>query len=149
MNKSFLINKPSKYKPLLQLAAIAILLSFLTRLALLFTTGNHINASFTDIISGFFIGFAFDLLVSLFIILPFALQISFTNDFIYTPKGKWIAFGAFAILLGIFLFTSLVTKDFNRDLYKAVIWYIILRFAIFILLYTRSLSFRLRWRTVV
>lgn len=149
MNKSFLINKPSKYKPLLQLAAIAILLSFLTRLALLFTTGNHINASFTDIISGFFIGLAFDLLVSLFIILPFALQISFTNDFIYTPKGKWIAFGAFAILLGIFLFTSLVPKDFNRDLYKAVIWYIILRFAIFILLYTRSLSFRLRWRTVV
>ena len=112
MNKGLLVNKPSKYKPLLQLATIAILLSFARRLVLLLTAGKHMNASFINIISGFFIGFAFDLLVSLFIILPFAVQISFTNNFIYTPKGKWIAFGVFAIVLGIFLFTSFELKGY-------------------------------------
>lgn len=149
MNKNFPAYNPSKFQPLYQLATIAVLISFATRLVLLLTFGRQINGSVINVISGFFIGFAFDLLISLFIILPFALQICFTNNFIYTSRGKWIALGAFAILLSIFLFTSIVPKDFNRDLYKAVIFYIVLRFAIFIFLYTRSISFRLKWRTVV
>lgn len=140
---------PSKFQPLFQLAAIAVCISFATRLILLLTFGNQIHGSFTNIISGLCIGFAFDLLISLFIILPFAIHICFTNNFIYTRHGKWIALGGFAVLLSIFLFTSIIPKDFNRDLYKGVIAYIVLRLVFFIFLYTRSLSFRLRWRTVV
>ncbi len=97
----------------------------------------------------FLIGFLYDITVGLLIVIPFTLQITFTNNFVYTKKGKWAGIAFFVVILGIYLFTPLVPRDFNKGLYKYVLYYIILRLLIFLFLYTRGISFRYRWRSVI
>jgi phosphoglycerol transferase MdoB-like AlkP superfamily enzyme len=71
------------------------------------------------------------------------------NDRMYDRKWKWLAVGGYIIVIGIFVFTSLVPADFNADLKKGVTAYIILRFLILIFLLSKNSSFRKKWRTGV
>jgi phosphoglycerol transferase MdoB-like AlkP superfamily enzyme len=139
----------TKYAPVFTLVVISVLISFLTRLILFITFKQSFAGSTITLLASFFVGFAYDVLIGLFITLLFVLQITFTNNFIYTRPGKWITLSVFAIAFIILLFTSLVPKDFNKDLYKFTILYIILRLIIFLFLSTRSFAFRLTWRSVV
>ncbi|UEG48704.1 LTA synthase family protein [Ferruginibacter lapsinanis] len=138
-----------KYAPVFLLAAIAILISVCTRLFFMTSMWNELQISASQIWGVFFIGLLYDIIVSSFIIIPFILQITFTNNFIYTNKGRIITAAFFIGLLSLLFFTNIFPADFNGDLYKAVIYYIIFRFLAFAFLYTMGQSFRYKWRSAV
>lgn len=139
----------SKYGPVLIIASLAIFISFITRLSLLILTINDIDAGVLSIAGVFFIGLLYDIATTLFIILPLVLHISFTNNYIYTRKGRIITSVFFIVLLFILGFTSIVPKEFNKDLHKAVIGYVLLRFIIFLVLCVSTKNVRIKWRNAV
>ncbi|MCW3081499.1 alkaline phosphatase family protein [Segetibacter sp.] len=138
-----------RFSPVFLLIVLVLGISFLTRIALLFKTGKSFDWTFKNVTGSFAIGSFFDLAMSTYLIVPFVLQLWFTNDKIYDRKWKWIAIGGFVIIISIFLFTNLVPSDFNADLKKGVTAYIILRFLIFIFLLFTKNTFRKTWRTGV
>ncbi|MBL7763831.1 MAG: sulfatase-like hydrolase/transferase [Chitinophagaceae bacterium] len=139
----------SKYGPVLIIASLAIFISFITRLSLLILTINDIDAGVLSIAGVFFIGLLYDIATTLFIILPLVLHISFTNNYIYTRKGRIITSVFFIVLLFILGFTSIVPKEFNKDLHKAVIGYVLLRFIIFLVLCVSTKNVRIKWRNAM
>ena len=143
--KSFFFLK--KFAPARTLFFIAIEIAFITRLVLLVSFWNTIAPSFNNVFISFIIGFVYDIIVSLLLTIPFLLQITFTNDFIYSRKGKWMAIVFFLLLLSVVCFTPLVPREFNSALYKGLIYYLIARFAIFLFLLKTPAAFRLKWRS--
>lgn len=139
----------NRFSPVLLLVLLVLAISFLTRLALLFKTGSNLNHSITNTGGIFALGTLFDLAMSAYLIVPFVLLIWFTNETIYLKKGKWFAIGAYLVLIATLLFTNIVPADFNADLKKALIAYIVLRFLIYIFLLFKTSSFRKKWRTGV
>ncbi|MES1222850.1 MAG: LTA synthase family protein, partial [Bacteroidota bacterium] len=139
----------SRFTPALLLFCIAIIISFITRIALLISFGKEIDSSFLVTISSFIIGLVYDMLVAALIIFLFILQIAFTNDYIYTKKGRIATIILFLLLLFMLLFTKFSPKDYNKDLFKGTLIYVGLRLIIFLFLGTQSINFRYRWRSAV
>lgn len=138
-----------RFSPVFLLILLVLAISFFTRIALLIKTGKSFNWSFTNITGAFAIGTLFDLAMSAYLIVPFIFQLWFINENIYSQKWKWFALAAYIIIISILLFTNLVPADFNADLKKALVGYIILRFVIFIFLLFKTSAFRKKWRTGV
>lgn len=147
MNLTFF--KQHKFSPAFRIAGIALAISFVTRIAILLSFFSAFKTSGVGLFGSFAVGFLYDLLIAAFVMIPFLLQITFTNNFIYTAKGRLATIGFFLLLLYLLLFTSVFPKDFNKDLYKSVIIYVAVRFAIVLALGFTSHSFRLKWRTGV
>ena len=139
----------TRFSPVLLVISLVVAISFITRLALLIKTGNGFQYNLVNIVGSLGIGLLFDLAMSAYLIIPFVLQLWFTNETIYTNKWKGIATGIFVIILIIFFFTKLVPADFNTDLKKGVGAYLLLRFFIFISLLFTTSEFRKKWRTGV
>lgn len=138
-----------RYLPIAWLAGIALLISFLTRLILIISFPKTMEAGFVSILLSFIVGLLFDIIVTGFILIPLILQVTFSNDFIYTKKGKWLAITFFLAILCILLFSDIVPRDFNRDLYKAATGYVVVRFAIYLALLSTSPATRYRWRSFI
>lgn len=97
------------------------------------------NAGFGLVLASFFVGLLFDIITTSFILIPITLLVTFRNDFVYTKKGKWFAIAFFATVLFILLFTSIIPSDFNKDLYKGLVGYVILRLAIYVILFLQEI----------
>jgi phosphoglycerol transferase MdoB-like AlkP superfamily enzyme len=97
----------------------------------------------------FLIGLLYDLAVASFIILPFVLHLWLQNDIIYRKKLFPVVCIFFAGLISLLLFTSIVPKDFSPPLYNGLIYYLALRFIIYIALFILPPAFRIKWRTGV
>jgi phosphoglycerol transferase MdoB-like AlkP superfamily enzyme len=149
MNNAKLFFKNSRFSPVFLLFYLSLAISFITRVILFAGFSRSINASFLTLSGSFIIGFLYDAITGLLLIIPFVLHICFTNDFIYTKKGKWFAIAFFLIALFLFLFTRVIPREFNKDLYNFSILYIVLRFLIFAFLYNSGISFRYKWRSAV
>lgn len=149
MNDAKLFSSKSRFYPVFLLFWISLAIAFVTRIILMASFGRSINASLLTLSGSFIIGFLYDAVTGLILIIPFLLQICFTNDFIYTRKGRWFAAAFFLIMLFLFLFTRLIPKEFNKDLYNFSILYLVLRFLIFGFLYYSGLSWRYQWRSAV
>lgn len=135
-----------KFSPVFLLFILVLSISFITRLALVIKTGKSFDPTLKNLVGTFSIGAFFDTAMSTYLIIPFVLQIWFTNETIYDRKWKWFSLASFIIILFIFLFTNLIPADFNADLKKGLTAYIIARFLIFILLLFTTTSFRQKWR---
>ena len=144
---SRLIN--SRFLPVFLLIILVVGISFLTRITLLFKTGRNFDIGFKNMTGSFAIGFFFDLAMCTYLVIPFALQIWFTNEKIYSSKLKWFTISLYIVVISLLLFTNLVPADFNADLKKALTAYIVLRFFIFIFLAGKDSSFRKKWRVGV
>lgn len=149
MNKNSVTTVERKYAPVVLLLVIAIGISMLTRLLLLIAVPSNAGITAALIIKSFGIGVLYDLLVSLVLVMPLTIQITFTTNFIYAPKIRWITFGVFVLLFIIIFFTHLIPKDFDKGLYRVIIIYLLVRFTIIVFLSTRSIAFRNKWRSVV
>lgn len=147
MNSYFLSVK--KYKPVAWLGIIALGIFFITRFFLLVSFKTNYKMGALNMLGSFAIGVLYDLVIAACICLPLVLLIMFTNHYIYSKKGKWLAIGGFAIIFFILFFTTLIPKEFNKDLYKGLIAFIILRFFIYIFLLNKSELFRDKWRSTV
>ncbi len=143
--RPFIVYK-NKFSPVIAVAIIAIIISFITRIALCILSGKNVEYKFLP--GSFAIGFLYDVIVAGFIVIPFVLHVLFTNNFIYS-KGKWLAIAGFVLVIGLFLFTDLVPRDFNKYLFDWVLRYIIIRFLIYVFLLRSSFAFRLKWRSFI
>jgi phosphoglycerol transferase MdoB-like AlkP superfamily enzyme len=136
-----------KYRPVLVLAVISIFISFITRLVLMIYTAPTFDLSFVNIAGIFGIGLFYDLCAFSFISIPFVLHIWFTNEKTYQSGWKWVAIGIYLVLIAWIAFFNLIPKEYNKDLPKAILALISLRFLIFLLLLWRGKEFRVKWRT--
>ncbi|HSU49918.1 MAG TPA: hypothetical protein VLJ41_04995, partial [Segetibacter sp.] len=138
-----------RFSPIFLLVVLVLSISFLTRLALLIKTGKSFDWSLKNVTGSFAIGAFFDLAMSTYLILPFVFQLWLTNEKMYQPKYKIFALAAYVLIICMLLFTNIVPADFNPDLKKGVVAYIILRFLIFVFLLFKNNGFRKKWRTGV
>jgi phosphoglycerol transferase MdoB-like AlkP superfamily enzyme len=123
-------------------------LSFFTRLALHLSFVNS-ELSFGAVIGSFAIGFLYDLVVGLLIILPLLLQTAFQNNFIYRRNIFPFVVAAYLAIICLILFSGLIPKDFSPVLYYGLIIYLFIRLIINIVLFVSSSSFRKSWRKAV
>lgn len=138
----------SRFSFIWVLIGLYIILSSLTRMGLLLATTST-GITIGQFAGLFFIGFLYDLAVASFIIIPFVLHLWLQNDFIYRKSMLPVMCLFFAAIVSLLLFTNIVPRDFSPQLYTAIIVYIVLRWAIYLLLFFMSPSFRARWRTGV
>ncbi len=138
-----------RFKPVVLLVLLVLLISFLTRIAILLSAASGSHWSFRDMAGSISIGLFYDLMVSTYLIVPFVLQIWFSNENMYRPHWKWKIIGLFLVVIALLLFTHIFPKDYNSDLYHGVIIYLFLRLLIFAFLGTQSPAFRNKWRVVV
>ena len=137
----------SRFSFIWVLIGLYVILSALTRMGLLMATTST-GITIGQFAGLFFIGFLYDLAVASFIIIPFVLHLWLQNDFIYRKRMLPVMCVCFATILSLLLFTNLVPRDFSPQLHTAIIVYIVLRWAIYLLLFFIP-SFRARWRTGV
>jgi phosphoglycerol transferase MdoB-like AlkP superfamily enzyme len=123
-------------------------LAIVTRVALLMAT-HASGITVSQFAHAFFIGLLYDLSVAVFVIVPFVLHLWWQNDFIYRKSVLPFVCLFFAGVLGLLLFTHVLPKDYNKDVYHIVVYYITARFAIYLFLFFMPYRFRLHWRTAV
>lgn len=138
----------NRFSLIVLIVLLMLVLSFLTRVFLLLSTPVS-GVSAIQFVSALFIGGMYDLSVASLIIIPFVLHLWLQNDFIYQKKVLPFITGSFLVLMGILLFTHLVPKDYNRDLYHILLYYLTARFVIYLFLFFMPYRFRLQWRTGV
>lgn len=128
-----------------RLISLVLLISLLTRITL-FAATHASGITVSQFAGALLLGLVYDLSVACFLIIPFVLQLWLQNDFVYRKKVLPFVLLFFATVLFILLFTHLIPKDFNADLYKGLIAYVALRCAIYVFLYFMPYAFRLKWR---
>lgn len=134
-----------RFSLIVLIIAVLLALSAITRIALL--AGTHASGvSLPQFAGSIFIGLIYDLSVASFVIIPFVLQLWLRNDFIYRRSILPFVCLFFAGLLALLLFTNVIPKDYSREVYNALVYYIVIRFAIYIFLFFMPYSFRLHWR---
>ncbi len=138
-----------RFGPVFTIATIAIIISFITRIALLIASKKGFDFTFLNIVGVFGIGLFYDLAFCTYLLLPFVLHLALTNNSIYKKPYQWVLIGAYLIALYILFFTNLVPKDYNTDLKKAIEYLVLFWFVSYIFLLTQSQSLRYKWRTVV
>jgi phosphoglycerol transferase MdoB-like AlkP superfamily enzyme len=136
----------SKYRPVFSIAAVAIIISFATRLFLTIYSGSSAGLSFTNLAGLFFIGLFFDCCVVSYLVIPFVLHIWLTSERVYLTAWKWLAIAIYVALLAGIAFFNLVPKEYNKSLPPAVFALVALRFLVYLLLLWKGAQFRQRWR---
>lgn len=134
-----------KYALVAAIGGIYLLLCIIIRLVLFFSIGTS-SIGILQFMGMFFIGLLYDIAIASFIIIPFVLHLWGQNDLIYRKKIFPIGCLFFLALIGLLLFTSVVPKDFSPPLYHGLIYYIVLRFAIYITLFFLPARARMQWR---
>ncbi|PUZ27654.1 Phosphoglycerol transferase MdoB [Chitinophaga costaii] len=127
---------------------LVLVVSAITRL-LLFASTHASNMSFGQLLGAFIIGFIYDCTVASFVIIPFVLQLWLQTNIIYRKKVMPYVVAFFMSVLALLLFTHVVPKDYSKELFRYLIIYIVLRFAIYLVLFFSSQGFRIRWRAGV
>lgn len=138
--------KNRRFSLIVLIIVLLLLLSAVTRIMLL--AGTHASGvSITQFAGSLFIGLLYDLSVASFVIIPFVLHLWLQNDFIYRKNVLPFVCLFFAGLLILLLFTNVVPRDYNREIYRGIIYYITIRFCIYIFLFFMPSSVRVWWRT--
>lgn len=135
-----------KYKPVLLVAFIVVLISFLTRLFLSIYAFPQLDGGFKNWAGIFLIGLFYDLCFAAYLSVPVILLVWFTSDRVYRRPYAWIVAGILVSLILAVAFFNLVPKELNAELPKAVLGLLILLLLIFLLLWSRTPEFRQRWR---
>lgn len=138
-----------RYAPVLLLGFLVTVISFATRITLLFHPNTQFDWTVPNIAGIFFLGLLYDLALFAYLMVPFVLLIWFTSERIYQHKMRRFVLLAFLALIALLLFTNLVPADFNKTLRKAVIAYAIFRCIVFCIMAVRNENFRQKWRTGV
>ncbi|HVZ58105.1 MAG TPA: sulfatase-like hydrolase/transferase [Chitinophagaceae bacterium] len=135
-----------KYRPVLALGMLYLLISLGTRVFLSIYAGASVGWTPGHALGIFLIGLFFDLCSYSYLAIPLVLHIWLTSERVYRTAWKWLAIGLYlGLLVWIGLF-NLVPKEYNRNLTIAVFGLVLLRFFIYLLLLWRGPAFRNRWR---
>jgi phosphoglycerol transferase MdoB-like AlkP superfamily enzyme len=135
----------SRYAVVKSLVNIFLILSFLTRIVLMFSIKSS-ALTFEQVVVLFLIGLLYDVAVVVFVIIPFVLQLWLQNNFVYRKKVLPVVSLFFLLLICLLLFTDIIPKDYNPALHMALVIYLVLRYVIYLVLYFKDDSFRKKWR---
>jgi len=127
-----LINK--KFLPVSIIVSFFLAVSFLLRIALMIRSGYSSNMHLWQYPVSIFVGLLYDIVVALFVAMPFILYIWLQNDFIYRKKVIPIVIAIFIVVIGLLLFSNIVPKEFNELFFKLFTGYVILRFIIYLIM---------------
>ena len=123
--------------------------SILLRIALMFKSGSNAHMHFSEYIFSFIIGILYDVYVAFVVIIPFVLYIWLQNNLIYREKVVPIVIGFFILVIGLLVFTNIVPKEFNAQIFKILLYYIIFRFALYLLMAFVSAEIRAKLRVAL
>lgn len=146
---SLLKNANRRFRPVYIIVIVFLLISFLTRVALLIYSASSIDFSIKNILGIFFIGLFYDLCVASFLAIPFIIHIWFTSEKAYKHPWKWIVMGVYIVLVFLFAFTNIIPKEFSGAIPKVILALVLLRLGIYLLLLFKGEKFRLKWRKIV
>lgn len=135
-----------RYAPVKVLALCYLLITMVTRLALLLVSASGFEWTFRNITGTFLVGLLFDIGVCSFLLVPMVLHTWFVNERMYQGWKKWIAPTVLAVLFLVLKFSQLVPEDFNEDLRKVVLYYVFIRMLLIILLGFAGTRRRQAWR---
>ena len=138
-----------KFYPVGFVFFIFVAVSILLRFALIIQSGSNAHMHFGEYAGSFFIGILYDISVALFAIVPFVLYVWLQNDFIYRKKIIPIVIGMFLAVIGLLIFTNIIPKEFNVLVFKILLYYIIFRFALYVLMAFVTAETRAKFRIVL
>ncbi len=115
----------------------------------MFQSGLNAHMQFGQYVGSFFIGILYDVSVALFAIVPLILYVWLQNDIIYRKKIIPFVIGAFIIVIGLLIFTNIIPKEFNALVFKILLYYIIFRFALYLLMSYVTAEVRAKIRIVL
>ena len=134
----------SRFAPVWLVVFISIVISFIIRLSLLIS--SHAGVSVGQGASLFAIGFLYDVGVAAASALLLTVYLWFQNNFIYQRKIRVWVIGFFALIICLLLFTNILPKDYNKQVFQGIVLYIVLRFTIYLALLFLPYRFRIVWR---
>ena len=123
--------------------------SFVLRIALMIKVGLAGHIQFWQYPAALLTGLLYDIIVGFFAALPFVFYVWLQNEFIYRKKIIPFVIAGFAIVISALLFTNIVPKEFNALVFKLFIGYIIMRFAVYLLMAFLSLRTRQKMRLFI
>ena len=124
-------------------------ISFVLRIALMIKVGISGHMDFWQYPAALLTGLIYDIIVGLFVALPFVFYLWLQNEFIYRKKIIAIVIAAFTIFIAALLFTNIIPKEFNALVFKLFAGYIIMRFAVYLLMAFVSLKTRQKIRLFI
>lgn len=136
-----------KYLPVALLILIALGISLLTRLFLLFYSYGDLDLSFGKIAGIISIGFFYDLCFIAYACIPLLLIWWLSGDKIYYSPFKWVAVGIQAALIIAIGFFNLVPRELNEILPLIALGLFSIVLVVYLLLLFKGPAFRQRWRT--
>ena len=142
-----LFNK--KFYPVGFVFFLFIAVNIFLRLALMVQSGSNAHMHFGEYAGAFFIGILYDIAVALFAVIPFVLYVWLQNDFIYKKKIIPIVIAVFVVVIGLMIFTNIIPKEFNAQVFKILLYYIIFRFALYVLMAFVNVETRAKMRIVL
>lgn len=137
-----------KYALVRTIFLIYLLLSSAVRVALFLTLPSS-TVTILQLIISLLIGVLYDIVAGGFIVIPFVLHLWGQGNRVYEKKVFPAICLAYIGIICVLLFTKLFPKDFSPPLYHAVIYYVVLRFVIYISLFFLPDHVRTAWRKVV
>ena len=123
--------------------------SFVLRVALMIKVGLAGHIQFWQYPAALLTGLLYDIIIGFFAALPFVFYVWLQNEFIYRKKIIPFVIAGFAIVISALLFTNIVPKEFNALVFKLFIGYIIMRFAVYLLMAFLSLGSRQKMRLFI
>lgn len=137
----------SRFFPVWLIILLFLVISIVTRIVLLVSIPAS-GITFPQAAGAFCIGLLYDSTVAVFVILPFVLQLWLQNNVVYRKRLLPFITAFFIGLIALLLFTNVVPRAFCPPLHTALIVYVVLRFAVYLLLFFMP-AFRQRWRAGV
>ena len=138
-----------RFRPVLLLAIIILLISFLTRLFLVIYSWPVIDAGLKNLAAIFLVGIFYDLCFAAYAAIPLVLLLWLSNDRMFRKPWYWVIGSLLGALMIAIAFFNLIPRELNAVLPKISLGLLALLAIIYTLLALRSTAFRLRWRTGV
>jgi phosphoglycerol transferase MdoB-like AlkP superfamily enzyme len=138
-----------RLRPVWALALIAISVSTLTRIVLLYNSRDLLELNLNSVFQVFGRGLVFDLASTCFLVIPLVLYLGFMHEEIYSPTLRKIILSALLVLTFMLACTNLIPVEFNKEIHWAVAIYVLLRLVIYFFLGKKTQAFRNKWRLAI
>jgi phosphoglycerol transferase MdoB-like AlkP superfamily enzyme len=126
-----------------------VIVSLLVRVVLMIYSGSVSHMKIWEYPVALVTGLLYDITVGFFVSIPFVIYVWFQNEFIYKKKIVPFIIGAFVLFIFLLLFTNVFPKEYNALAFEIATAYIIMRFAIYLLMAFVSLPWRQKIRMVI
>ena len=155
LNKPNMSSRPisrslaGRFGPVVFIASAYLIITFLTRCLLLAYSSAGFEWKVATILGTFGVGLLYDLTICSFVVIPLVLHTWLTTERMYHGARKWILPAVLGIVFLVLKLSQIVPADFNEDLRKVVLAYVLCRMGIFIVLAIAGPAFRIKWRKAV